>query len=911
MATTGQPQASIWPPVRWAAKTGLTFTGLATAFSALVLYPLLTHRATLPPGFKPDYLISLIWGPAGFKFIASLNKDVLVSFPWSLLLPNTGGVGEAFTYFLQAVLHLSYFCLGSIAFAWTGTLFRNWLNRRLKVKPREPRPNLLSCFRDSLNPTLIFLGLLTTDHLIGLPFLALGVNFAIPTNLSWMMSDLFAKMIGPTAVFLIALFITWLYIPTSLYVWRRWKQLLSFLAEHHRQKRLTKANMRLSATEASMSGGLLNEKKKDAVIRVIGQDQAIKKVDSRLKGAALGLNLRPGRPKSVFLFLGPTGVGKTETAKWIAQCVFGSEENMVRVNMEEHQNEASAWSLTGSPRGYIGSEEGGQLTQALKKASRGVLLLDEIEKGHPKLLDLFMGAFDEGKLTDRSSGEVISLADTVVVMTSNLMADRWQELQAMTNEGLLDTLAIQGALRREFLGRVDEVVVFSALPIQALEEIVVRRLGNLAQNLSASKHYLVWDPALPKFLLESLGQGNYGARQAEQAVMSGLGALITDAIHHKAASAAGAGGKLPPRLRYTKVYAYPNAAGEIKVTFDEREWESTARWTPSTAAEGMAARRSILRDRVIGQDQALDQLERHAMAAAKGLRVLANKPMLSVLLLGPTGVGKTETAKALAEMFFGSPSAILRLDMGQFNGPLSCSRLFGNPKGVDGGGEGGELTKSMRAKPKSLVLLDEVEKADPGIWDPLMTVFDEGYLQEAGSGRQVSFRESVVVMTSNIMADKAEWLASLSSEDLNDVLAATGVFRKEMLGRFDRILVYRNLPLEAIRQIAERRMRVTADTVMGSLGLEIKWTPGVVETISLLAGQARYGVRRLDQIIKDHVLLTLSDYVDSLGGEGKAKGARAYLRLERGGKIGVFSQPGSDDTQATPGAYPVEWRDAP
>jgi ATP-dependent Clp protease ATP-binding subunit ClpA len=504
-----------------------------------------------------------------------------------------------------------------------------------------------------------------------------------------------------------------------------------------------------------------------------------------------------------------------------------------------------------------------------------------------------MTAFDEGSLGDRSFGESVSLTETVVVMTSNLLADRWQELRAMGDEELRNHLVVHGGLKSELLGRVDEVLVFSALDQKALAEIVKRRLDGLKASLYSRGLDLEYDQLLPNRILELTGKGGYGVRQVDQVISAKVAGPIMDALQGPN------GGKSIPASQKSrrKAYVYPATNGSIAVTLNREVWTQAPRWKTISEAQAMASRGNLLRERVVGQDQALELIEKHVLAAAKGLRVRPNRPLFSVLLLGPTGVGKTETAKAMAEMIFGSPDAMVRLDMAEFNGPMAANRLYGSPQGMAGGGAGGELTRPVRSNGRRLVLMDEVEKADPFIWDPMMTVFDEGFLTEAGTGRAVSFRDTVLVMTSNLLADQADQLATLGSEDLRDVLVRTGQFRKEFLGRLDRIVVFKRLDLKALETIASRRLEAMMANTRHQLGLEVHWTPGVVSLLALQAGQARYGVRRIDEVIGDSVILPLSAYVDGLGGEERAKGADAFLRLDRDGCIIVENHAAPDDSK--------------
>lgn len=925
MGSTTQQQLVKMPSLRTAAASATRFTALAVLVSWVILIPSELLKFHVPPMFNSSAILSLVWGKmATNAFLTAVNQQVVTNFPFSLAQLTSAGLLRMIWPILPALVNLAIFWLASCVLAYL----------RLALFPRvpsNPPASIRAALHDSFTPTiLIFLGMFILDYFLDYVFSPTWLyNLGYPFSLLCKpISHITAAFNGhldpqyfhseqrwPLIWVLLHILIVWSYIPLGIYVWRRWSILANQIADRlpipWRRKQagdgVNGGSLDIPGRILPLSGpAALKEAPPLAhADRVVGQDEVIKRVDRRLRASTMGIDHRPNRPRGVFLFLGPTGVGKTETAKWIAQAMFGSTKSMVRVNMQEHESATSASSFLGAPRGYVDSWQGGQVTQDLKRNPRSVLLLDEIEKGHPKLLELFMTAFDEGSLGDRSFGEPVSLTETVVVMTSNLLADRWQELQGMGDEELRNHLVVHGGLKPEILGRVDEVLVFSALDQQALAEIVKRRLEGLRASLYARGLDLGYDKLLPTRILELTGNGGYGVRQVDQVISTKVAGPIMDALQGPNEGKP----SLASQQSRRKAYVYPATDGSIAVTLSKEVWARAPRWKPLTQAQAMASRRNLLRERVVGQDHALDLIEKHVLAAAKGLRVRPNRPLFSVLLLGQTGVGKTEMAKAMAEMIFDSPDAMLRLDMAEFNGPMAANRLYGSPQGMAGGGAGGELTRPVRSNGRRLVLLDEVEKADPHIWDPMMTVFDEGFLLEAGTGRAVSFQDTVLVLTSNLLADQADQLAALGSEDLRDVLVATGQFRKEFLGRLDRIVVFRKLDLDALTTIAGRRLEAMMATTRQQLGLEVHWTSGVVSLLALQAGQARYGVRRIDEVISESVILPISAYVDGLGGEDKARGADAFLHLDRMGAIVVDSYETSDESKPAADNLADDWRE--
>ncbi len=197
--------------------------------------------------------------------------------------------------------------------------------------------------------------------------------------------------------------------------------------------------------------------------RVVGQDQAVEAVANALRRARSGLQ-DPNRPIGSFIFLGPTGVGKTELARALAEFMFDDERAMVRLDMSEYQERHTVARLVGAPPGYVGYEEGGQLTEAVRRRPYTVVLLDEIEKAHTEVFDVLLQLLDDGRLTD-GQGRTVDFRNTVIIMTSNIRS---------SNE-------LRDRFRPEFLNRVDEVVVFEALTREQLADIVELQLGAAAR----------------------------------------------------------------------------------------------------------------------------------------------------------------------------------------------------------------------------------------------------------------------------------------------------------------------------------------------------------------------------------------------------------------------------------------------
>jgi ATP-dependent Clp protease ATP-binding subunit ClpB len=221
--------------------------------------------------------------------------------------------------------------------------------------------------------------------------------------------------------------------------------------------------------------------------RVVGQDEAVSAVADAVVRARAGIK-DPKRPIGSFLFLGPTGVGKTELARALAATLFDNEENMVRLDMSEYMEKHTVARLIGAPPGYVGYEEGGQLTEAVRRKPYSVVLLDEIEKAHPDVFNVLLQVLDDGRLTD-GHGRTVNFRNTVIIMTSNIGSQLILEMRGADDrsyqrmrEQVLE--ALRRHFRPEFLNRVDEVVVFRALTEAELGKIVEIQLEGLRRRLA-------------------------------------------------------------------------------------------------------------------------------------------------------------------------------------------------------------------------------------------------------------------------------------------------------------------------------------------------------------------------------------------------------------------------------------------
>jgi ATP-dependent Clp protease ATP-binding subunit ClpB len=253
--------------------------------------------------------------------------------------------------------------------------------------------------------------------------------------------------------------------------------------------------------------------------RVVGQDDALRAVSNAVRRSRAGLQ-DPNRPIGTFIFLGPTGVGKTELARALAEYLFDDERAMVRIDMSEYQEKHTVSRLVGAPPGYVGYEEGGQLTEAVRRRPYSVVLFDEIEKAHGEVFNVLLQMLDDGRLTD-GHGRTVDFRNTVIIMTSNLGNDLWLGAhQDVTRE--MVTQILQAHFRPEFLNRIDEIVVFHPLSRQHIAEIVDIQLRRIFSLLAERGYTLEVSEAARIYLSETGYDPDFGARPLKRAIQREL-----------------------------------------------------------------------------------------------------------------------------------------------------------------------------------------------------------------------------------------------------------------------------------------------------------------------------------------------------------------------------------------------------
>ena len=260
--------------------------------------------------------------------------------------------------------------------------------------------------------------------------------------------------------------------------------------------------------------------------RVVGQDEAIEAVADAVRRSRAGLS-DPKRPIGSFIFLGTTGVGKTELAKALAEYLFDDDDMMTRIDMSEYQEKFSATRLIGAPPGYVGYDEGGQLTEAIRRKPYSVVLFDEIEKAHPDVFNILLQVLDDGRLTD-NKGRVVNFKNTIIIMTSNMgsseIRENFEKITPLNREEIIDNTRnlvmdmLKRNIRPEFLNRIDDIIMFMPLSESEITQIVKLQLDKVAGSLSESGIVLKYSDEAIKSISEVGYDPEFGARPVKRVI---------------------------------------------------------------------------------------------------------------------------------------------------------------------------------------------------------------------------------------------------------------------------------------------------------------------------------------------------------------------------------------------------------
>ena len=260
--------------------------------------------------------------------------------------------------------------------------------------------------------------------------------------------------------------------------------------------------------------------------RVIGQHDAVVAISKAIRRARVGLK-SPNRPIGSFIFCGPTGVGKTELAKALAEAVFGSEDNMIRVDMSEFMEKHSTAKLIGSPPGYVGYDDGGHLTELVRKKPYSVILFDEIEKAHPDVFNILLQILDDGRITD-STGKLVDFKNTIIIMTSNLGSEYILDNEENSNSKVME--ALKRTFRPEFINRIDEIVIFKSLGKDVVYNILDKIIHETEARLKNINLHLELTKKAKDYIIDHSYEEAYGARPIKRYVTHNIETLIADKI---------------------------------------------------------------------------------------------------------------------------------------------------------------------------------------------------------------------------------------------------------------------------------------------------------------------------------------------------------------------------------------------
>jgi ATP-dependent Clp protease ATP-binding subunit ClpC len=600
------------------------------------------------------------------------------------------------------------------------------------------------------------------------------------------------------------------------------------------------------------------------------------------------------RRKNNAVLIGEAGVGKTAIAEGLARRIH---EDDVPESLRGHRVVALdlAGALAGSQfRGQFEQRLKGVLEEAARPEAKVILFIDEL---HTVLgAGAAEGAMDAANMLKPllARGELRVIGATTLAEYRRIERDAAlaRRFSAVTVDepSVEETVAILGGLRSSYEEHHDLEIAEEAL-------VAAARLSDryVSEYHLPDKAIDLVDQAAARVRLRGgAGRSELATARAElERVRADKDAAVRDEKYERAGELKEREAELDRRVRELEEAAREDApspasegsAGDDAVVRESDVAEVVAARTGipvgelvESESERLQQLEADLHERVIGQDAAVEVVADTIRRARVGLSE-GDKPLGTFLFLGPTGVGKTELVKALAERLFATDKALVRVDMSEYREPHTVARLIGSPPGYVGYGDGGQLTEPVRRRPYSVVLLDEVEKAHPEVWNVLLQVMDDGRLTD-GEGRTVDFTNTVLVMTSNLGSGKARRAVGFAADAAEPaaermVAAAKGAFLPEFLNRIDEIVTFHALTPEQVERIARLMVDRVAERLRLERGIELEVDDALVGRLARDGFDEEFGARPLQR----HVRRTLEKeltrgILDGRLGEGAGVRAR-------------------------------------